>query len=665
MDVPTSEKKLVQKWNPGWKQTFKWLVLEYDDEQQMYGMKCKICKAHANNSKSPFGPLGIGARDFQVDIGEVKLLVDKLKLKLAQRYVENRADYLTPKSKHLHAFLEKHGSPDKREITIRGLDKQGTACTIKDILHENPIGNDKKMDLDSYIKLGQEFAQELIAKLDYCLGDLKHFDGAKLFMPMHYPPRPADREGWLNVHLYELLDMFKEKLPGLGASIARSTPAVRNPFEYPSATSPAIKATSAAMNTSANGIPTVSEPWEEAISSQLAAWFDDSHWTDEPPSMTVTVGDHGRGQLDGVATVALPPDTVFSILCDPHNRRVFTFIKSVKNERVVSDCNGVRVVELDIVFALKVPFFTGTFDAHLRNVHDRPNRRVTFCLSRPGFMRKFEGYWQVDPLLVPASATYATSPSSAASAASAAPSASDVPSFLSAEGDPESELFPSVSFTPQSPLSDVMFLGSSCDSDSESGSDLNASGSDSSNSASSSPDRFPARVIPDPTTTTSVGSLCGSGGGLGEDDTRGSGRLGEDSGLGAEGGLGADGGLGGDAGMRVASRLVLHQVVEPSLAPPPMFRRCVHALLKAATRDVLVVFQYEAARIRNSKGKFPWRNGAEAGAEEGEEEGKGKAGKSSKLGAMFLHKEALGGKNSVFGVGKGGFGLKKPAQRKA
>ncbi|CAI7738942.1 unnamed protein product [Closterium sp. NIES-53] len=66
MDVPASEKKLVEKWNPGWKQNFKWLVLEYDDEQQMYGMKCKICKAHAKNNKSPFGPHGIGARDFQV-----------------------------------------------------------------------------------------------------------------------------------------------------------------------------------------------------------------------------------------------------------------------------------------------------------------------------------------------------------------------------------------------------------------------------------------------------------------------------------------------------------------------------------------------------------------------------------------------------------------------
>ncbi|CAI5482975.1 unnamed protein product [Closterium sp. Yama58-4] len=424
--------------------------------------------------------------------------------------------------------------------------------------------------------------------------------------------------------------------------------------------SPAINAKSAATNTTSATIQTASEPWEEAINSQLAAWFDDSHWTDEPPSMTVTVGDHGRGQLDGVATVALPPDTVFSILCDPHNRRVFTFIKSVKNERVVSDCNGVKVVELDIVFALKVPFFTGTFDAHLRNVHDRPNRRVTFCLSRPGFMRKFEGYWQVEPLLVPASATSAASAAPATSAASAAsaapaaspasaatPSASDVtvpphspfppaaspPSFSASADLADSFPTDAVASAPPSPLSDVMFLGSFSDCESETDFELDPSASDSSGSVSSSPDRFPSRTVPDlAAASISGGGMCG--------------------------------GLGGDGTARVASRLVLQQVVEPSLAPPPMFRRCVHALLKAATRDVLVVFQYEAARIRSSKGKFPWKNGAEAGAEEGGG-GKGKAGKSSKLGALFLHKEALGGKKSGFGTGRGGFGLKKPAQRKA
>ncbi|CAI5509491.1 unnamed protein product [Closterium sp. Naga37s-1] len=159
--------------------------------------------------------LNMAFQKLVVDIDEVKLLVDKLKLKLAQRYVEKRADYGTAKSKHLHAFLEKHGSPDKHEITIHGLDKQENACTVKDVLHEHPIGEGMGTNLELCIKLGQQFAQELIAKLDYRLGDLKHFDGEKLFMPNHYPLRLADREAWLNAHLYKLLDMFKEKLPSI------------------------------------------------------------------------------------------------------------------------------------------------------------------------------------------------------------------------------------------------------------------------------------------------------------------------------------------------------------------------------------------------------------------------------------------------------------------
>ncbi|CAI5487987.1 unnamed protein product [Closterium sp. Naga37s-1] len=106
------------------------------------------------------------------------------------------------------------------------------------------------------------------------------------------------------------------------------------------------------------------------------------------------------------------------------------------------------------------------------------------------------------------------------------------------------------------------------------------------------------------------------------------------------------------SGYRVASRLVLHQFVLPPIAPPNIFKRCLRALLRESTRDVLAIFQEEAARIRRNKGK-----------EDAEE--KGKAGKSSKLGAMFLHKEALGGKKSVFGAGKGVFGLKGRAQRKA
>ncbi|CAI7812996.1 unnamed protein product [Closterium sp. NIES-53] len=340
----------------------------------------------------------------------------------------------------------------------------------------------------------------------------------------------------------------------------------------PSATT---NATSTPTNAMSGTPAATSEAWEEAMRAQLATWFDDPDFVDEVPSMTVTVGDNALCQLDGVATVALPPDSVFSVVCDPHNRRVFKNIKSVKNERVVSDCNGVKELEMDMVFAFQLPFFTGTFDAEVRMVHDRPNRRMTFALKQPGFMRKFEGYWQVEPLLVPASSANAPFPTSLASISSS--SAPCSPNFASA---------------PQSPISDSFPSGRPEDDE-----------TDWPGSANSSPDRLPSSADP-----------------------------------------GADGA--GDAaaigaGVRVASRLTLHQVVQPSLAPPAIFKRCIHTILQMATRTVLVVFQHEAARIRSSKG-------------EAEVEAEGEKG--GRWGALFLHKEAFGTKKSGAGLGKVGLG---------
>ncbi|CAI5478011.1 unnamed protein product [Closterium sp. Yama58-4] len=276
----------------------------------------------------------------------------------------------------------------------------------------------------------------------------------------------------------------------------------------------------------------VSEPWEDVMRAELAAWFQNPDWVDETPSMTVSVGSNALCQLDGVATVGLPPDAVFSIVCDPHNSRVFKNIKSVKNERVLSDNNGVKELEMDMVFAFQLPFFTGTFDAHMRMVHDRPNRKMSFELTRPGLMRKFEGFWQVEPLVVPASATSAPSTISATSSASA-------------DSDTAS--------APSSPLSDTFHPASDWDS----------------SSACSSPERDsaadPAADLAAKTTTKSAATPSD--------------------------------------GARVASRLVLHQVVQPSVAPPDLFKRCIHIVLQMATKDVLKVFQREAAEIRSSKGQ--------------------------------------------------------------
>eukprot|EP00475_Leptophrys_vorax_P007598 TRINITY_DN14815_c0_g1_i1.p1 TRINITY_DN14815_c0_g1~~TRINITY_DN14815_c0_g1_i1.p1 ORF type:complete len:304 (-),score=18.58 TRINITY_DN14815_c0_g1_i1:199-1110(-) len=255
-------------------------------------------------------------------------------------------------------------------------------------------------------------------------------------------------------------------------------------------------------------VPTINHSiWEAAMQSQLEAWFADPEWSDDAPDMKVTVGSNALCQLDGVATVALPPDSVFSTVCDPYNRRVFKNVKSVSNLVVVSEADGVRVEEMDMVFAFHLPFFTGTFDAHVRMVKDRRNRKMSFALTRPGFMKRFEGHWTVEPMLVPCTA--------GAEASSA--------------------------LCPGSPTGSI-----------DSDSDVSASMSLGGSSCSSSPDN------------QVDSSLSGS-----------------------------------DTGVRVASRLILHQVVQPSLAPPAIFKRCIHTILQMATSDVLKVFQEEAQRVRH------------------------------------------------------------------
>ncbi|CAI5477574.1 unnamed protein product [Closterium sp. Yama58-4] len=275
-----------------------------------------------------------------------------------------------------------------------------------------------------------------------------------------------------------------------------------------------VTSTSSALLSS----PSNEEP-SEAMPSQLEAWFLDSIWEDETPDMTVTVGQNALCQLDGTATVAFPPDAVFSLVCDPYNRRVFKNIKSVRNHYVVRDCNGVKEVEMDMTFSFQLPFFTGTFDAHMRMVQDRPNRTMTFALTKPGFMRKFEGFWKVEPLL--ASASSATSIQHAASLP-------DQSSFRRCEST-----------------------------ESRDGSTSFDESSTSSNESDEAPDVT---------------------------DADGSNPTAPD-------------------GFRLASRLVLCQIVQPSVAPPAIFKRCLHSLLQMATRDVLLVFQQESARLRAAQGE--------------------------------------------------------------
>ncbi|CAI5930622.1 unnamed protein product [Closterium sp. NIES-64] len=308
----------------------------------------------------------------------------------------------------------------------------------------------------------------------------------------------------------------------------------------------------------------------------MQEWFRDSDWVDEPPSITVTMGSGAVCQLDCTATVALPPDAVFNVVRDPHNRRVFKNVKSVSDVRVVSDDGGVQHVEMNMTFLWRLPAISGTFTAHVLMIQDRPNRMLSYELTRPGFMKKFQGFWKVEPLVVPSS-----------------------PAISGAyESDDRG------SQAPGRASQAVACLGSALDSD-----DANI---------------VMSGVV------TAAAAAGGRGGGGGTVPPALS-----------------------PAARRVASRIVLHQIAQPSVAPPPVFRKCLKGILQTSTRDMLRDFQNEAARIRSSRG--------EERLGETEEGGKGAQvarERAEKRTASFLHKETLRASGLSPGskvVGSGGF----------
>ncbi|MED6143681.1 hypothetical protein PIB30_007979 [Stylosanthes scabra] len=107
---------------------------------------------------------------------------------------------------------------------------------------------------------------------------------------------------------------------------------------------------------------------EAELNEQLQLWRENPSWVDRPPEIKVTVPKGSLCNLDVEVDVGLPPDAVYNIVTDPDNRRVFKNIKEVISREVLVD-EGHRQV-------------------------------MKFKQIKTGFMKKFEGCWRVEPLLV-------------------------------------------------------------------------------------------------------------------------------------------------------------------------------------------------------------------------------------------------------------------------
>ncbi|CAI5983091.1 unnamed protein product [Closterium sp. NIES-65] len=151
----------------------------------------------------------------QVDIAEVKNLVDKLKTKLSQRYIEPDAKFGGGTNSRLMKFLEKHSKD--RTMQLTGLNADGEKVIEAVELHEEKIGTEGGSDLNACYDLGKRFAQALIKSLSDRMADLRHFDGVQFFRPCSYPYRLCEQDMWFSSNMDQLLEMFSHQLPGITA----------------------------------------------------------------------------------------------------------------------------------------------------------------------------------------------------------------------------------------------------------------------------------------------------------------------------------------------------------------------------------------------------------------------------------------------------------------
>ncbi|VFQ93173.1 unnamed protein product [Cuscuta campestris] len=136
------------------------------------------------------------------------------------------------------------------------------------------------------------------------------------------------------------------------------------------------------------------------LEKQMQPWKDDPTWTDHPPHIEVTVPKGSLCKLNLKVDVGLPPDAVFNIVTDPENKKVFKNIQKVISRKVLVDEGSRQVVELEQAALWKFLWWSGTISVHVLVDQNREDRTMKFKQVKGGFMKKFEGCWRVEPLLV-------------------------------------------------------------------------------------------------------------------------------------------------------------------------------------------------------------------------------------------------------------------------
>ncbi|KAL6983701.1 hypothetical protein U1Q18_017079 [Sarracenia purpurea var. burkii] len=136
------------------------------------------------------------------------------------------------------------------------------------------------------------------------------------------------------------------------------------------------------------------------LEKQLHTWKENPNWVDQYPEIKVTVPKGSLCNLDVEVNVGLPPDAVYNIVTDPDNKRVFKNIQEVVSRRVLVDEGLRQVVELEQAALWRFLWWSGTISVHVLVDQNRVDHTMKFKQVKTGFMKRFEGCWRVEPLLV-------------------------------------------------------------------------------------------------------------------------------------------------------------------------------------------------------------------------------------------------------------------------
>ncbi|KAI7728845.1 hypothetical protein M8C21_023824 [Ambrosia artemisiifolia] len=138
-----------------------------------------------------------------------------------------------------------------------------------------------------------------------------------------------------------------------------------------------------------------------SLEKQMQAWTKNPVWDDDQPtSIEVVVPKGSLCQLNVKTNVGLPPDAVYNIVTDPDNRRVFKNIQEVLSRKVLLDEGSRQIVDLEQAAIWRFLWWSGTISVHVLVDQNRDDYSMKFKQVTAGFMKRFEGSWKVEPILL-------------------------------------------------------------------------------------------------------------------------------------------------------------------------------------------------------------------------------------------------------------------------